>query len=159
MPRRIPKKFLIKIRNVTTTTISSSKINQVNRQSEPLIHWTTLSKPTILAPTKKTGSAPFYSMSLIALIVVLIIVAVVSIVLFIRLKKKRLPITLVPSDSTTTNGSENPLFNMQETNLNQQVPGDARNSQKNNVSKLKKSPSCTSHRLQPCDGLTTIPLN
>jgi hypothetical protein len=104
MPRRIPKKFLIKIRNETTTTISSSKINQmINRQSEPLIHWTPLSKPTILALTKKTDSAPFYIMSLIALIFVLIIVAVVSIVLFIRLKKKRLLITLVPSDSTTTN--------------------------------------------------------
>ena len=160
MPRRIPKKFLIKIRNETTTTISSSKINQViNRQSEPLIHWTTLSKPTTIASTKNTAIVPFYSMYLIALIVVLIILAVVSIVLFIRLKKKRPPITLVPSDSTTTNGSENPLFNMQETTLNQQVPGDARNSQKNNVRKLKKSPSCTSHRLQPCDGLTTIPLN
>jgi hypothetical protein len=165
MPRRIPKKFLIKIRNETTTTsttISSSKINIhqiINIQSEPLIHWTTRSKSTILAPTKKTGTAPLYSMSLIGLIVVLIFLAVVGIIVFIRLKKKRLHITLVPSDSTTTNGSENPLFNLQETTLNQQVPDDAGNSQKINVRKLKKSPSCTSHRLHSCDGLTSINLN
>jgi hypothetical protein len=165
MPRRIPKKFLIKFRNettTTTTTISSAKINNIqmiNRnKSEPIIQWTTLSKTTTLAPSKKNVIAPFYSKSLIVLIAVLIFLAVVGIIVFNRLKKKRLHIALVPSDSTTTNGSENPLFNLQETTLNQQVP-DAGNSQKINVSKLKKSPSCTSHRLQSCDGLTTIPLN
>ena len=169
MPRRIPKKFLIKIRNetttTTTTTISSTKINnnQIlnSNKSEPLIHWTTISKTTTLAPSKKNVIAPLYSKSLIVLIAVLIFLAVVGIVgiiAFIRLKKKRLQIALVPSDSTTTNGSENPLFNLQETTLNQQVP-DARNSQKINVIELKKSPSCTSHRLQSSDGLTTIPLN
>jgi hypothetical protein len=103
MPRRIPKKFLIKIRNetttTTTTTISSTKINnnQIlnSNKSEPLIHWTTISKTTTLAPSKKNVIAPLYSKSLIVLIAVLIFLAVVGIVgiiAFIRLKKKRLQI-------------------------------------------------------------------